>query len=164
MKATSIQIGKTYEVKSGRNTTTVKVESFNRKTGGWVCGTQGGKSIAIKDCARFIREVGTKQNATPTTNSKSAKVKKAVTKTERAKGGKPQGTMSGLDAAHRVLTEARRPMNVREILETATQNGYCRLGGATPALTIYAAIQREIAAKGANSRFTKIERGLFAAR
>jgi hypothetical protein len=72
--------------------------------------------------------------------------------------------MSGLDAAHRVLTEAGCPMNVREITETAMHNKYCDLKGATPALTISAAIQREIKVKGRNSRFVKKDRGLFAAR
>jgi hypothetical protein len=55
-------------------------------------------------------------------------------------------------------------MNVREIFETATRNNYCRLNGATPTLTIYAAMQREIASLGAESRFAKVEKGLFAAR
>jgi hypothetical protein len=55
-------------------------------------------------------------------------------------------------------------MNVKEITETAMHNKYCNLKGATPALTISAAIQREIKLKGRNSRFVKKDRGLFAAR
>lgn len=35
-------------------------------------------------------------------------------------------------------------------------------GGKTPDRTLYAAIAREIAAKGAESRFRKFERGKFA--
>ena len=157
MKATHIQIGKTYEVQAGRNTTTVKVESFNPKTGGWVCTTQSGKSLNIKDAARFVREIEPKKTATKTTTQNI----NSITKTERAKGGKPQGKMSGLDAAHKVLTEAGRPMNVREIFETAMLNGYCNLKGATPALTISAAIQREIKTKGAESRFVKSGKELY---
>ena len=99
MKTTLIQIGKTYEVKAGCNRTTVKVESFNRKTGGWVCETKGGKTLSIKDAARFVREIVPKKNATPV---KSTKGKKAVAKTECAKGGKPNGVLSGIDAAYRV--------------------------------------------------------------
>jgi hypothetical protein len=158
MKKTSIQIGKTYEVKAGRNTTTVKIESFNRKTGGWVCGTSGGKSINIKDAARFVREIVPKKSATP------VKGKKSVTKTERAKGGKPNGKLSGLEAAYRVLADAGRPMNVREIFEVAVRNKYCNLKGATPTLTIYAAMMREIESKKTKSRFVKTGKGLFAAR
>ena len=141
MRATSIQIGKTYEVKAGRNTTTVKVESFNQKTGGWTCETKGGKSISIKDATRFVREVGTK-------------------KAERPDGKK----LSGLDAAHRVLTESGCPMKAKEIIETAMENGYCDLKGATPNLTIYAAMLREITTKNESSRFVKTGKGLFAAR
>ena len=84
MKATSIQVGKTYEVKAGRNATTVKIKSFNRKTDRLICATE-------------------------------------------------------------------------------MRHKYCNLKGATPSLTIYAAMQREIVAKGAHSRFAKIERGLFVA-
>jgi len=157
MKATSIQIGKTYEVKAGRNTTTVKVESFNPKTGGWVCETQSGKIFNVKDAARFVREIVPKKSETPV-----LKGKKTVTKTERAKGGKPNGLLSAIDAAHRVLSEFGRPMRVREILEIALANGYCDLKGATPEFTISAAIQREI--KSGSSRFVKTGKGLFAAR
>jgi len=159
MKATSIQIGKTYEVKAGRNTTTVKVESFNPKTGGWICETQSGKTFNVKDAARFVREIVPKKTATPIT-----KDRRTATKTVRAKGGKPNGMLSGIDAACRVLTEAGRPMRVKEIAEIALQNDYCKLKGSTPEFTISSAIQREIKAKGDASRFVKAERGLFAAR
>ena len=161
MKATSIQIGKTYEVKAGRNTTTVKVESFNPKTGGWVCETQSGKTFNVKDAARFVREIGPKK--TMTTEPVKGKTV-TQTKTERAKGGKPNGIMSGLDAACRVLTEAGRPMNVKEIAEIVMCNEYCDLKGTTPALTISAALQRDIKAKNENSRFIKTGKGLFATR
>ena len=141
MRATSIQIGKTYEVKTGRNATTVKIESFNQKTGSWTCETKGGKSISIKDATRFVREVGIK-------------------KAKRPEGKK----VSGLDAAYRVLAESGRPMKAKEIIEIAMQNGYCNLQGATPNLTIYAAMLREITTKNENSRFVKTGKGLFAAR
>ena len=36
-------------------------------------------------------------------------------------------------------------------------------GGKTPEATLYAAMTREIAAKGRESRFKKVERGLFVA-
>ena len=145
MKATSIQIGKTYEVKTGRNATTVKVEFFNPKTGGWVCETKGGKSISIKDATRFVREVGTK-------------------KVECIMSGKPNGMLSGLDAAHRVLSESERPMRVKEIADIALRDGLCGLQGLTPEFTISAVIQREIKTKNGDSRFVKTGRGLFAAR
>ena len=160
MKATAIRIGKMYEVKAGRNTTTVKVEAFNQKTGGWACETQSGKTFNVKDAARFVREIVPKKPPVV----KPVKGKKAVTKTERDKGGKPNGVLSGLDAAHRVLTESRRPMTVKEIAEIALRNKYCDLKGMTPEFTISAALQRDIKTKGRDSRFVKAERGLYAAR
>ena len=39
--------------------------------------------------------------------------------------------------------------------------GLWKTSGKTPAATIYAAIIREIAAKGSESRFRKVERGKF---
>jgi len=154
MKATSIQIGKTYEVKTGRNTTTVKVESFNKKTGGWVCETQGGKDLSVKDVSRFVREIVSKPVKPP-------RGKKIVAKTECANSDKP---LSGVDAAYRVLTEGQRPMKVKEIAEIALASGICKLKGATPEFTISAVLQREIKTKGEDSRFIKTGRGLFAAK
>ena len=81
MRATLIQIGKSYEVKAGRNRTTVKVESFNRKTGGWVCETKAGKSISIRDAARIVREIVSKKSATPVKPAKFKTVTKTSTST-----------------------------------------------------------------------------------
>jgi len=68
---------------------------------------------------------------------------------------------SGLDAAARVLREAGEPMNCGDIVKMALEKGYWQTGGKTPAATVYAAILREIAVKGAESRFRKTERGHF---
>ncbi len=54
-------------------------------------------------------------------------------------------------------------MNAGQIVETALAAGLWTTSGKTPAATIYAAMLREIAAKGAGSRFRKVRRGLFAA-
>jgi hypothetical protein len=56
MKATAIQIGKTYEIAFGKNTTKVKVKKFDPKNGSWICETESGKSIPIKDPKRFLKE------------------------------------------------------------------------------------------------------------
>ena len=71
------------------------------------------------------------------------------------------GTMSGLDAAAKVLAEAGEPLNCVTITARALAKGYWKTGGKTPACTIYAAIIREIATKGDDSRFRKVERGKF---
>jgi hypothetical protein len=71
--------------------------------------------------------------------------------------------MSGLDAAAKVLEESGQPMTSREMIEAAEAKGYWKSpGGKTPHATLYSAIIREIATKGAESRFRKTERGKFA--
>jgi len=44
----------------------------------------------------------------------------------------------------------------------AFEKGYWKSDGATPWATIYSAMIREIAAKGKESRFKKVDRGRFA--
>ena len=89
-----------------------------------------------------------------------AKPKKAAT---RAKQGEQKTKKpSGLDAAARVLAEAKQPMGVKEIVEAAFEKGYWKSEGATPHATVYSAIIREIASRGKDSRFKKVDRGRFA--
>ncbi len=71
--------------------------------------------------------------------------------------------MSGLDAGAKVLKENGQPMTAKELVEAAETKGYWKSpGGKTPHSTIYAAMSREIKAKGAEARFRKAERGKFA--
>ena len=72
------------------------------------------------------------------------------------------GRMSGLDAAAKVLAETGQPMTVKAITESMMAKGYWSSAGRTPAQTIAAAIIREIAKKGKDSRFRRTERGKFA--
>jgi len=77
------------------------------------------------------------------------------------KAAKP---LSGLDAAAKVLANATEPMTVKAIVEQAEAQGLWKgRTGKTPAATISAAIGREIKDKGKDSRFKKVERGLFVA-
>ncbi len=78
----------------------------------------------------------------------------------KVKADKP---MSGLDAAAKVLTEAGKPMRCEEIVTQVQARGLWKTKGRTPRATIYAAVIREIAAKGKESRFRKTDRGMFAA-
>lgn len=71
---------------------------------------------------------------------------------------------SGLDAAALVLREAKSPMSAPELVAAMLERGLWRTGGKTPAATIYAAMIREIKAKGSDARFTKVERGRFTTR
>ncbi len=91
--------------------------------------------------------------------SKSSKTTKKARSAKQAKA-KP---MSGLDAAAKVLKQAKEPMSAKAIVEAAMAKGLWQSSGATPHATIYSAMIREIAAKGDDARFKKVGRGQFAA-
>ncbi len=113
------------------------------------------------------KKTTTKKTATKKTSRKRAPSKKAPSKP--AAGGKsaakkaPQ-TMSALDAAAKLLSELKRPLRCGEMIKQMAAQGYWKSpGGKTPAATLHAAITREINIKGADARFKKTGRGLFAA-
>ena len=89
---------------------------------------------------------------------KAAKSKKAPKAAKPAKEKK----LSALDAAAKVLAEAKEPMTAPAMIEAMAAKGYWSSPkGQTPAATLYAAIIREIGKKGNDSRFTKTGRGTF---
>ena len=104
----------------------------------------------------------TARKATP----KKAPAKKATKKGTAAKAKKAprkRTGMSQLDAAAKVLGEAKKPMNTKEMVEAMGAKGYWKSpGGKTPHATLYSAILREIAKKGKDARFKKTDRGQFA--
>ncbi len=93
----------------------------------------------------------------------------------KAKGGKAHKTpkapkekkpkrVSALDAAAQVLAASEVPMRAKEMIARMEAKGLWKSpGGKTPEATLYAAIIREIAAKGTAARFKKHERGVFVA-
>jgi hypothetical protein len=85
-----------------------------------------------------------------------AKRQKAAGQPKAAKTG-----MSGLDAAAKVLVESAEPLNAKQIVEIAAQKDYWSSTAATPWATIYAAMLIEARKKGAESRFVKVDRGLW---
>ena len=163
MKTSQIQIGNRYEIQLGKNTTQVKVTSLDNGT--WLCETDGGKILKVKDAARFLKEIKPKEKKAP---RKVAEPKIVKPKSEgvsvKRMGPKPNGEMSVLDAVHKVLLEEGRPMKVLEIMETALARKYCVVGGKTPFNTFNGGIRTEITKKGTESRFVWIDKGLFAAR
>ena len=114
----------------------------------------GGKKPAAKRAA-----------TSPTRAKKAAKATKGSAKGPKADTAKRRGDKakkpSGLDAAAKVLGQAKGPLTCGEIVERMLAKGYWSSNGKTPSATIYAAITREIAAKGSASRFVKVERGKF---
>ena len=60
------------------------------------------------------------------------------------------------------FAKAKQPMACKAITDRAIADGLWTTGGKTPQATLYAAIIREIDKKGKDSRFRKVDRGLFA--
>ena len=83
-----------------------------------------------------------------------SKARKEAKVAPKAAGEKKAGC---LDAAVRVLQEAGKPMGCQDIVKEALAKGYWQTKGATPGATLYAAVLRECAAKGAKARFRRAE-------
>ena len=118
---------------------------------------KNGKSTGKQEKSAKESEAKADAPVTPVAETATAAEPKAQKKTERK-----DGTMSGLDAAAKVLADAGGPLNCKTIVERAIEKGYWKTNGKTPSATVYAAIIREIARKGDAARFSKTERGMFA--
>ena len=95
--------------------------------------------------------------------AKGEKTAKTPNAPKSAKEPKPK-RVSALDAAAQVLAASEVPMRAKEMIAAMEAKGLWRSpGGKTPEATLYAAIIREIAAKGTSARFKKHERGVFVA-
>ncbi len=78
------------------------------------------------------------------------------------KAPKQAGKLSALDAAAKVLGDAREPMTCKALIESMAAKGYwTSSNGKTPANTLSSAVLREIGTKGKGARFKKAERGKF---
>jgi hypothetical protein len=87
---------------------------------------------------------------------------KAAAPAKTPKPTKPDGKLSQLDAAVKVLTEAGTPMTTKAMIEAMATKGYWTSpGGATPWATLYSALLRELQKKGPEARFVKADRGQF---
>jgi hypothetical protein len=106
-----------------------------------------------------------KAEATPVAPTKtdpghSSKAQKGAKTKPRADAGPKK--LSALDAAAKVLGESGQAMTSQEMIAAMAAKGYWSSpNGKTPHATLYAAILREINAKGNAARFKKTERGKF---
>jgi hypothetical protein len=93
----------------------------------------------------------------------AAKVAGDARKTKKATVAKPKAARKPgiLTLAADVLRDAKAPMDCKAIVEKVLAKGLWHTKGKTPAATLYAAIIREIAAKGKETRFHKTDRGMF---
>ena len=94
---------------------------------------------------------------------KAPKTPKAP-KPAKAKKPTPPKRVSALDAAAQVLADSEVPMRAKEMIAKMEAKGLWKSpGGKTPEATLYAAIIREITAKGDKARFKKHDKGVFVA-
>ena len=162
-----IEIGKVYSAKVGGSWLPVRIDKslgHGRYEG---AAMPSGK--AVKTCTDAIKGDGEtveqwQAKRTPKEHdlpapapAAKAEKPKTVAKTKAKKDRKP----SGLDAAVTVLAEAGKPMNTSDMVKRMLETGLWKTNGKTPSATIYAAIITEIAKKGQQSRFRKVDRGLF---
>jgi len=100
----------------------------------------------------------------PPTGAGSAGAAEPPSTSRKRPGGAGAGKKLGaLDAAARVLAEAGGALSCQEMIAAMAAKGYWTSpGGKTPSATLYSAILRELATKGANARFVKTQRGQFA--
>jgi len=136
-----------------------KKKTTAKKSGKATSGSSAAGGAKAKDATAKKTKRGSAKKAKATANSK-APAGKAGSKTT---GGdkKPKRT-SALDAAAQVLKASGKPMRAKELIDAMAAKGLWKSpGGATPHSTLYAALIREIAAKGKDARFRKVERGMF---
>lgn len=109
----------------------------------------------------------TKKKTSTTAAAKMASTKgrpAKSTKPAEAKPAKQPATkrLSALDAAVKVLSESKEPLNAKQMIEVMEQKKYWSSPvGKTPHATLYSAILREMNTKGKDARFKKTERGKF---
>ena len=87
-----------------------------------------------------------------------------VCKAKAKRPSVPEFGLTLLEAAYRVLREAKKPLCSQEIVDQSLKKKYHRSNGVTPANTINAAILRVIKKDGDQARFVKVGRGMFTAR
>ncbi len=124
--------------------------------------------VVAKDSGAERGPYDTKQQATDAktalaSGATPAPIGEKPAKAKKAKEPKAK-RVSAIDAAAQVLTASKEPMNCMALVEAMASQGLGESpGGRTPHATLYSAIIREIATKGADSRFVKQDRGMFAA-
>lgn len=172
MKNSEVQLGGTYTAKVSNKVVSVRIDAVNRH-GGWsATNLMTGKTIRIKSAQRLrkrLEEAASVATKTEEPTSDAQTENKRDTGQRGATGGQPGDAakaMSLIDAAaHLLLLGNGEPRRCKEIVDLVVQHQLWTPGrGRTPASTLYAAILREMAIKGAQSRLVKTERGKFALR
>lgn len=129
-------------------------EAGRRKMLGWKPAKGGTK---IGDLAEAMEKKVKGQKPGATTGVTTPKTKREPKPKKESTRGP-----SGLDVAATMLKHAGTPMKCKDMVEEMIAKRLWTTNGKTPSATIYAAIIREIAEKGKDARFAKVDRGSFA--
>jgi hypothetical protein len=172
MKKDDVKIGSNYLCKVTDKIVSIRIDAENR-SGGWdATNLATGKKIRIKSAQRLrgpagkgkkgkVEETGESAQAPVVETTAASEAPAPAKQPKQPKADKPKRT-SALDAAAQVLREANAPMRCKEMIAAMqTQGLWASPKGETPEATLYSAICREIGTKGDQSRFRKLERGLF---
>jgi hypothetical protein len=177
MKANDVKIGGEYEARIAGETMQVRILA-EKASGGWSAVNLATKKKVFVPLARQLREPGPAATTTTTEgNLTIIEVPPAMIETINAPASKPTRKKkitnesatpakktSQIQAALLVLANAKEPMNCQAMVEAMSAQGlWTSPGGKTPHATLYAAILREINAKGNDARFRKVDRGQFTA-
>ena len=124
------------------------------------------KKTTKKASAKKPRMSASAARAEGAARTKAAKPAKTAKPTPAKQAKAPKADkpnhVSLINLAAAILADAKSPMNCKEIVAKAFEAGWTTTGK-TPTGTLNAAIIREIAKKGDQSRFKKVGRGLFTA-
>jgi len=176
----TIKIGQCYIAKFTKQEMPVRIES-QKENGDWKARSlTHGRIVFVKNETQLIHEcnesdlVEYAKTVVPNRRSKKqtpspvlaietphvARVRKVKPKRQRI----PEFGLTLVEAAYRVLREAKRPLSCQEIVSRAIQCKYWRSSGATPQNSLNATLMRIIKKDGENARFIRVGRGLFTAR
>lgn len=167
--------------KSGSKKGSSKKSADKKGSGKKPGSTERARSAAIKDIGEHIKRLEAGANMDPDARldheqpsakelandanlEASARADAKQKRAPKAKKEPKAKKVSALDAAAQVLAASDTPMTVKDMMAKIAETGLWQSpSGKTPEATIYAAIIREIKAKGDAARFVKKDRGLFVA-
>jgi len=181
----TIKLGQVYITETTKGEIPVRLERFHPK-GGWTArALTHGRMLQIKDGTQLLflctdEEVrGISQGVMPKRRSQiQGKVYREpiapIVEDDKARPIKKVKRppvkqvvivtrLNLIDAAHRVLSETKKAMTVREIIAACAERHYWVSNAATPHQSLTAVLNRDLQTNG-QSRFRKVGRGRFALR
>lgn len=186
MNSSEVRLGQCYFARLSERSTQVRIERV-APGGGWIARVLShGKHAKIKSADQLLRlcdegeiaavvrgiEPNRRSLVEPVTElppfvfeNKEGEILPAPPSPKRIKISEPPpGPMSLLDATAYVLKAAKKALSTREIIELIVTRSLWSPSGLTPWATLNAALNRDIAANGEQSRFVKLERGKYSVR